>query len=259
MATTYVLNYTDEINTGKTPITVAPGQIDTTHTSISLSGQGLLIYGEAVNENFLRMLENFASPTPPANPTVGQIWFNSATSSINVCTVVSGVGVGTWEPLTSNSDLLAHAANFDLHLTPFENALLDGINSTITSADINALDGITGNIQTQITNVSSSSNAALTAHENDFGLHLTAFENTLLDGIVSTLTSTEINTLDGVTSNIQTQLDTKMTQAQTDALYVNKFTGTAPNSIKWNGGTKTVSTAGPSGGVDGDVWFQRVN
>jgi hypothetical protein len=30
------------------------------------------------------------------------------------------------------------------------------------------------------------------------------------------------------------------------------------NATKWAGGTKTVSTAGPSGGVDGDVWFQRV-
>lgn len=258
MATTYVLNYTDEPNTGKTPITVLPGQLDTTHTSLSLSGQGLLIYGEAVNENFLRMLENFASPTPPPNPTVGQIWFNSTTSSVTVCTVVSGGGVGTWEPLTSNTDLLTHAADMDLHLTAFENALLDGIIPTITSAEINALDGVTGNIQTQISDVSNSAGGALAAHEANADLHLTASENVLLDGLLPSITSTIVNYLDGTTSNVQTQLNTKLDQTQTDALYVNVVTGTAPNSIKWNGGTKTVSTAGPTGGVDGDVWFQRV-
>lgn len=34
--------------------------------------------------------------------------------------------------------------------------------------------------------------------------------------------------------------------------------GTAVNSTKWNGAAKTVSAAGPSGGADGDVWFQYV-
>lgn len=31
---------------------------------------------------------------------------------------------------------------------------------------------------------------------------------------------------------------------------------TAVNSVKWDGSTKTISTAPPSGGVDGDIWFQ---
>lgn len=33
--------------------------------------------------------------------------------------------------------------------------------------------------------------------------------------------------------------------------------GDALNSIKWAGGARTVSTSAPSGGADGDVWFQR--
>lgn len=31
---------------------------------------------------------------------------------------------------------------------------------------------------------------------------------------------------------------------------------TAANSFKWSGSSKTVSTAGPSGGNDGDIWLQ---
>lgn len=34
--------------------------------------------------------------------------------------------------------------------------------------------------------------------------------------------------------------------------------GTAVNATKWAGGTKYVSTSAPSGGADGDVWFERV-
>ena len=37
----------------------------------------------------------------------------------------------------------------------------------------------------------------------------------------------------------------------------NTSTGAALNAIKWDGGAKTVSTSAPSGGADGDVWFQR--
>lgn len=32
----------------------------------------------------------------------------------------------------------------------------------------------------------------------------------------------------------------------------------AVNAIKWNGASRTVSSSGPSGGVDGDVWFQYI-
>lgn len=33
-------------------------------------------------------------------------------------------------------------------------------------------------------------------------------------------------------------------------------TSTAANALKWGGANKTVSTAAPSGGADGDIWFQ---
>lgn len=34
------------------------------------------------------------------------------------------------------------------------------------------------------------------------------------------------------------------------------FSGKATNSTQWNGANKTVSTAAPSGGANGDIWFQ---
>ncbi|MBT8004860.1 MAG: hypothetical protein HN578_18275, partial [Rhodospirillales bacterium] len=33
-------------------------------------------------------------------------------------------------------------------------------------------------------------------------------------------------------------------------------TGTGLDAELWDGATKTISTGAPSGGVDGDIWFQ---
>lgn len=54
---------------------------DTSTTSISILGRGAVNYGQALAENSIHMLENFASPTPPENPIVGQFWFHTLDNS----------------------------------------------------------------------------------------------------------------------------------------------------------------------------------
>jgi hypothetical protein len=187
---------------GKIPFVIPPGLVDGPgstlnaykHTSLDLYGQGALLYGEGVNKDLLHLLENFASPTPPTNPTVGQLWYNtvldalyvydmelnwkqSGYSSAEILAMLSANLVKVVTPPTNDNStyaattawvnnsistsvgtsLAAHEADFSLHLTPAQNVLLDGIAPTITSAEINALDGITGNVQQLINNVSSSS------------------------------------------------------------------------------------------------------
>ena len=64
---------------------LADGSADTTTTSISLVGKNYAGYGIYLNENFLKLLENFAStatngnPTSPtlANPLTGQLWWDT--------------------------------------------------------------------------------------------------------------------------------------------------------------------------------------
>jgi len=41
-------------------------------------------FGEAFNENFVKLLENFASTTAPENAIKGQIWFDTQTNRLNV-------------------------------------------------------------------------------------------------------------------------------------------------------------------------------
>ena len=41
-------------------------------------------YGLALNENFVALMQHFANSSPPPNPTTGQIWFDTVSSSLKV-------------------------------------------------------------------------------------------------------------------------------------------------------------------------------
>ena len=43
---------------------------------LTMYGRGKLRWGERVNENFIFLLENFASATSPSNPLTGQLWYD---------------------------------------------------------------------------------------------------------------------------------------------------------------------------------------
>lgn len=70
----YTIPYTDETNNGV--ITVVDSTLNE-QTSIKFPGRNFSGYGPAIAENFLHLLENFASPSPPPRPTEGQIWYDS--------------------------------------------------------------------------------------------------------------------------------------------------------------------------------------
>lgn len=104
MAIIYSVKYSDQTvdPVNKKPFTISPGAWDTT-TSLTIPGQAAALYGEHIAENFLYLLENFASSTPPVNPTVGQIWYDSAQKLVQVLTLITTAGNGvksyTWTPV----------------------------------------------------------------------------------------------------------------------------------------------------------------
>ena len=68
----YTINKTD----GTILATVADGQIDTISSDLTLIGKNYSGFGESINENFIKLLENFSSTAAPDNPIRGQIWFD---------------------------------------------------------------------------------------------------------------------------------------------------------------------------------------
>lgn len=65
----------DKFN-GQFFVSVEDGTIDTT-SDLRLVGKNYAGYGEVQNENFLHLLENFANTTPPPKSITGQIWYDS--------------------------------------------------------------------------------------------------------------------------------------------------------------------------------------
>lgn len=82
----YILNFSD--NSVKPPLVVQPRALNT-DTTLNLYGRGAASYGEAIQENMLRLLENSCSPTPPPRATLGQFWYSNITKTVAVCTSVA--------------------------------------------------------------------------------------------------------------------------------------------------------------------------
>jgi hypothetical protein len=77
--------YTIIRSDGSVLTTIQDGTIDTTHSSLGLPGRNYAGYGQSLDTNFVRMVENFSNDSPPANPLRGQLWFNTNDSTMRYC------------------------------------------------------------------------------------------------------------------------------------------------------------------------------
>lgn len=91
--------------------TIQDGAIDTTSTNLSLIGRLYRNYGELVNENFIKILENFANSTSPTTPIIGQLWYNTSTGGLNL---YRSTGFITLANLTSSSAQPGNARGGDM-------------------------------------------------------------------------------------------------------------------------------------------------
>lgn len=105
--------YTINLTNGTILTTVADGTVNGTASSLVLIGKNYAGYGDFLNENFVHLIENFASTAAPTTPLSGQLWWDSAgnlkvyTGSIwktmstmtssNVAPTSSVTGSGWWD------------------------------------------------------------------------------------------------------------------------------------------------------------------
>ena len=75
----YTINKTD----GTAITTITDGTIDNT-TSLTLFGKSYSGFGELLNENLVKLLENSASTASPTAPLKGELWFDTTTNQVKV-------------------------------------------------------------------------------------------------------------------------------------------------------------------------------
>jgi hypothetical protein len=113
----YIINKTD----GTAITTITDGTVDNT-TSLQLFGKSYSGFGEGLNENLVKLLENSASTSAPAAPLKGELWFDTTTNQIKVYDGTSfkptgGAKVASTQPSSpSAGDLWQDSTNSQLYI-----------------------------------------------------------------------------------------------------------------------------------------------
>lgn len=205
----YAINKTD----GTVVATVADGTLDTTSSSLSLIGKNYAGYGEVLNENQVKILENFAntSSNQPTSPLEGQVWYNTTANQLQVYNgssfkSVSGANVAASEPTnTAQGDLWYDSTNGQLYVYSGSSFVLVGPASTSGA-------GVTGAVSQTIT--------------DNTGVDRTVLQFKIADTIIGMLSSVEFTPQTSISgfATISKGFDLST------AISSNKFVGTATDS-----------------------------
>ena len=163
MSTPYTLNKTD----GTVLLTVASGASNSTY-GVSFFGANYSGWGEALNENTIKLLENFANNTAPASSVEGQLWYDTGTSNLKVYNGssynqlpsfvrASSSPVGALGQLWLDSDnerLYVHNGTAFKAVTP---GTIEFVGAQITGSG--TMDPATGNYSIELTSSVSASNS----------------------------------------------------------------------------------------------------
>ena len=219
----YQVTFTETNNPLKPPITVEDLTINT-QTAMTFVGKNYSGYGPLIAKNFLHLLENSASPTPPANPVQGQLWFDSQTDVSQLKVNIDGTTTG-WvsaggikkaaTPPSSTSsiqgDLWVDTVNQQLSLFTGSNWLLVGPTFSQGSQTGPKLESIvdTANIAHTVQSIYVENKRVMIISNNTFTPKSTQpGYNTISKGInIYTMPNGELYRLHGVASQADTLVD----------------------------------------------------
>ena len=105
---------------GTTLLILADGTIDQAATSLTLIGKNYSGFGEAINNNFVKLLENSASANSPRSPQLGQTWYDTTNQRLMVYDTtfksISGATVDNDKPNLAVGDFWFDSTNEQLKI-----------------------------------------------------------------------------------------------------------------------------------------------
>jgi hypothetical protein len=217
----YQINKTD----GTIVSTVADGQIDSNSTDLTLIGKNYSGFGETLNENFIKLLENFSSVSAPVRPIRGQIWFDSSESKVKVYNGTQFVPVSS---ATISSTRPSTLGIGDLWFNDVEKQLyfFDGNDPILLAPLYSAIQGVSG-LQVR----------SILDTLNQTRVITLLYDNGILLGIFAKDSFTPKNAIDGFSGNVDPGFNA----------------GTLPN-LKFK---VTVTNSEKLGGADATTYVRR--
>lgn len=87
---------------GGTPIQLMETQTNSTATGLEFFGRFNESWGESIQQNLVTLMQNFAGPTAPTNPALGQLWYDSSIGQVKV------YGGTSWVAITATVSSFMH-------------------------------------------------------------------------------------------------------------------------------------------------------
>lgn len=206
--------------------TVQDATINTTATSLTLIGRDYAGYGAFLNENFVHLMEHFASNLEPAKKITGQIWYDTGVIGGGTLKVWNE-GANIWKPVGSSiaqdgqpasgtsGDLWFDTANNQLNAWSQDDSdwILIGPPSTLAGS---------GAVVTTITDSSSNSHVVIEFKVNNNIVGIISYDSTFTP-------QTAIAGFSTIKPGFNLVSSSTLTGAQ--------FTGDASNALYLNGVT----------------------
>ena len=200
----------------------------------------------AITEIFNDLTSHTSNTSNPHNVTKAQIGLSNVDNTSDANKPISTATQNALNTLTTTvngkqNTITGAASTVTANNLTASRALISDTNgkiavSTITSTELGYLDGVTSNVQTQLNAKQATiTGGASTITSSNLTANRALVSNSSGKVIVSTVTSTELGYLDGVTSSIQTQLNNKSSTSHTHSNYAlttgTNASGTWPISI----------------------------
>ena len=159
------MSYTINLTDGALFATIADGTINTS-SSMTLVGKNYAGYGNFLDTNFIRLLENGSNTTAPGAPLTGQLWWDSGN---NLMKVYTGTSFKTISSATASATAPTNNVTGDLWYDTVNQQLnvWTGSAFLLVGPQFTAGQGTTGAIAATITDNTSVTHTVIELYVND--------------------------------------------------------------------------------------------